>query len=128
MALLLRMFPEGDKITGLLGKPVPGEDGRPADGKYHPVAFPSNSAVAMSWDKKLAYDVGVKWAQEAKASPEKINILNRPGMNLKRSPLCGRNYDYLSEDPVQTGILAGRICKRNTESGNRCLPQAFSCQ
>ena len=58
----------------LILQPVPGEDGRPADGKYHPVAFPSNSAVAMSWDKKLAYDVGVKWAQEAKASPEKICI------------------------------------------------------
>lgn len=117
--------PGGGQDNWPAGKPVPGEDGRPADGKYHPVAFPSNSAVAMSWDKKLAYDVGVKWAQEAKASPEKINILNRPGMNLKRSPLCGRNYDYLSEDPVQTGILAAEYVKGIQSQGIGACPKHF---
>ncbi len=51
------------------------------------------------------------FAMEAKANPEKVNILNRPGMNLKRSPLCGRNYDYLSEDPVLTGLLGSEYVK-----------------
>lgn len=82
------------------------KDGKPMDGKYHPVAFPSNSAVAMSWDREFTYHIGQLFALEARANPDKLNILNRPGMNLKRSPLCGRNYDYFSEDPVLTGILA----------------------
>ncbi len=102
-----------------------GEDGRPDDGEYHPVAFPSNSAVAMSWDKELARKIGRLFALEAKANPEKVNILNRPGMNLKRSPLCGRNYDYLSEDPVMTGILATEYVKGIQEEDVGACPKHF---
>lgn len=98
--------PRGGEDNWKTGKPSYGEDKKPNDGKYHPVAFPSNSSIAMSWDKELTYYVGKLFAMEAKANPDKVNILNRPGMNLKRSPLCGRNYDYLSEDPVMTGLIA----------------------
>ena len=45
--------PGGGADNWRTGKPVYGEDGKPNDGKYHPVAFPSNSSVAMSWDKEL---------------------------------------------------------------------------
>lgn len=100
-------------------------DGRPADGKYHPVAFPSNSSVAMGWDKELTYRIGSFFALEAKANPVKVNILNRPGMNLKRSPLCGRNYDYLSEDPVMTGILASEYVKGIQSQGIGACPKHF---
>lgn len=92
---------------------------------YHPVAFPSNSSVAMGWDKELAYQIGSMFALEAKANPEKVNILNRPGMNLKRSPLCGRNYDYLSEDPVMTGILATEYVKGIQSQGIGACPKHF---
>ncbi len=102
-----------------------GEDGRPNDGQYHPVAFPSNSSVAMSWDKNLARRIGRLFALEAKANPEKVNILNRPGMNLKRSPLCGRNYDYLSEDPIMTGILAAEYVKGIQEEDVGACPKHF---
>ena len=100
-------------------------NGRPADGRYHPAAYPSNSAVAMSWDRKLAYRVGQRMAEEAQANPEEVNILNRPGMNLKRSPLCGRNYDYLSEDPVLTGVMASEYVKGMQDAGIGACPKHF---
>ncbi|MBQ7993734.1 MAG: glycoside hydrolase family 3 C-terminal domain-containing protein [Solobacterium sp.] len=100
-------------------------DGRPADGAYHPVAYPSNSSVAMSWDKALTRKIGQRMAQEAQANPEQVNILNRPGMNLKRSPLCGRNYDYLSEDPILTGLLAAEYIKGIQEEGIGACPKHF---
>lgn len=103
--------PAGGTDNWPSGQAVYGEDGKPNDGLYHPVAMPSNSTVAMSWDKQLVYRVGQIFALEARANPQRVDILNRPGMNLKRSPLCGRNYDYLSEDPVLTGILATEYVK-----------------
>lgn len=117
--------PGGGGDNWKAGKPVYGEDGKPNDGKYHPVAFPSNSSLAMSWDKELTYHVGQLFAMEAKANPEKVNILNRPGMNLKRSPLCGRNYDYLSEDPVLTGLLATEYVKGIQSEGIGACPKHF---
>ena len=83
--------------------------GRPkdGDGQYHPAAFPSDACLAMSWDEDLAYQTGVFFAQECRANPFLINWLFRPGVNIKRSPLCGRNFEYFSEDPVLAGELAG---------------------
>ncbi len=107
------------------GRATYGPDGKPDDGKYHPVAFPSNSAVAMSWDKALTYHVGQLFAMEAKANPQRISILNRPGMNLKRSPLCGRNYDYLSEDPVLTGIIGTEYVKGIQSENIGACPKHF---
>lgn len=117
--------PRGGADNWRSGKATYGKDGKPNDGKYHPVAFPSNSSVAMGWDKALTYHIGEMFAMEAKANPEKVNILNRPGMNLKRSPLCGRNYDYLSEDPVMTGILATEYVKGIQSQGIGSCPKHF---
>ncbi len=77
------------------------------DGEYHPVAFPSDAALAMSWDEKLAYETGVYFAKECRANPTMVNWLFRPGVNIKRSPLCGRNFEYFSEDPLLAGEMAG---------------------
>lgn len=117
--------PAGGADNWPTGKAVYGEDGLPNDGKYHPVAFPSNSSVAMSWDKKFVYQVGQLFAKEAKANPDKVHLLNRPGMNLKRSPLCGRNYDYLSEDPVLTGILGTEYVKGIQSENIGACPKHF---
>ncbi len=117
--------PRGGEDNWKAGKATYGEDGRPNDGKYHPVAFPSNSSAAMSWDKGLTYRIGQLFAMEAKANPDKVNILNRPGMNLKRSPLCGRNYDYLSEDPVLTGLLAAEYVKGIQSENVGACPKHF---
>ncbi len=83
------------------GRPVEG------DGEYHPVAFPSDACLAMSWDEDLAYKTGTYFATECRANPTMINWLFRPGVNIKRSYLCGRNFEYFSEDPVLAGEMAG---------------------
>lgn len=68
-------------------------------------ALPSASAIAASWNKDLAYNVGRCMAGDSKENS--VDMLLRPGVNIKRSPLCGRNFEYFSEDPVLSGELAG---------------------
>jgi beta-glucosidase len=97
--------PRGGEDYFRSGKPVEG------DGKYHPVAFPSNACLAMSWDEDLAYKTGEFFALECRANPTMVSWLFRPGVNIKRSPLCGRNFEYFSEDPVVAGEMAGSYIK-----------------
>jgi beta-glucosidase len=66
--------------------------------------FPTASALACSWDVALLRDVGQALGREARA--QDVQILLGPGMNMKRSPLCGRNFEYFSEDPALAGQLA----------------------
>lgn len=71
--------------------------------------FPSIATASNSWDKKLLYEMGEGIAKEA--LEEKVSILLAPGVNIKRNPLCGRNFEYLSEDPYLTGTLATEYVK-----------------
>jgi beta-glucosidase len=66
--------------------------------------FPTASALASSWDVELLREVGEALGREAQS--QHVQILLGPGMNMKRSPLCGRNFEYFSEDPTLTGKLA----------------------
>lgn len=66
--------------------------------------FPSASALACSWDRELLGEIGAALGQECHAAG--VDILLGPGVNLKRSPLCGRNFEYFSEDPYLSGELA----------------------
>lgn len=63
--------------------------------------FPSASAMASSWDRKLLFEVGEALAKESKAYD--VQILLGPGVNMKRSPIGGRNFEYYSEDPYLSG-------------------------
>lgn len=65
--------------------------------------FPPESTIACSWDEDLIGSVGSAIAEEAKAL--KVATVLGPGINIKRSPLCGRNFEYLSEDPFLTGRM-----------------------
>jgi beta-glucosidase len=67
-------------------------------------SFPSASALASSWDRALIARVGGAIAEEAQAAD--VAILLGPGVNMKRSPLGGRNFEYLSEDPFLAGAMA----------------------
>jgi beta-glucosidase len=67
-------------------------------------SFPSASALASSWDRELVGRVGAAIAEEAQAAD--VQILLGPGVNMKRSPLGGRNFEYFSEDPVLAGAVA----------------------
>lgn len=66
--------------------------------------FPSAVGMASSWDRDMLRKVGEALGQEAQT--ENVQILLGPGVNIKRSPLCGRNFEYFSEDPYLTGELA----------------------
>ena len=66
--------------------------------------FPTASALASSWDTDLMREVGVSLAEECQALD--VQILLGPGVNMKRSYLGGRNFEYLSEDPVLAGKMA----------------------
>ena len=66
--------------------------------------FPTASALACSWDVDLVREVGEALGREAQALD--VQILLGPGVNMKRSPLCGRNFEYYSEDPTLAGLLA----------------------
>ncbi len=71
--------------------------------------FPSESLLACSWDTELMEQVGSAMGLEARL--ESVNIILGPGCNIKRSPICGRNFEYLSEDPYLSGTLAGHLIK-----------------
>ena len=69
--------------------------------------FPTASALASSWDRDLIRAVGAAIGTEARA--QDLAVVLGPGVNLKRSPLCGRNFEYLSEDPVLAGELGAAM-------------------
>ncbi|MFJ4163932.1 beta-glucosidase [Microbacterium sp. NPDC089698] len=65
--------------------------------------FPTASAMGASWDRRLMRRVGAAIGEEARA--EGVQVVLGPGVNMKRSPLCGRNFEYFSEDPMHSGEL-----------------------
>jgi beta-glucosidase len=73
------------------------------------VCFPSSSAIACSFDRDLWYEIGKAIGEACRQ--ENVGILNGPGINIKRSPLCGRNFEYYSEDPYLSGQAAVAFIK-----------------
>lgn len=71
--------------------------------------FPTACSTACSFDRNLLFRVGAALAEECRA--ENVDVLLGPGLNCKRSPLCGRNFEYFSEDPVVSGDLAAAFVK-----------------
>ena len=69
--------------------------------------FPTASALASSWDVDLLREVGSALGAESAAAD--VAVLLGPGMNIKRHPLCGRNFEYFSEDPLLSGLLAAAL-------------------
>ncbi len=66
--------------------------------------FPTASALASTWNPDLVARIGKALGLEARSFG--VNVLLGPGINIKRTPLCGRNFEYFSEDPLLTGVLA----------------------
>ncbi len=80
-----------------------------ADKAIPATCFPTASALAASWDERLIAEVGVALGEQCVA--ENVVVLLGPGMNIKRHPLCGRNFEYFSEDPFLSGKMAAAIIK-----------------
>ncbi|MBR5010888.1 MAG: glycoside hydrolase family 3 protein, partial [Clostridia bacterium] len=68
------------------------------------VCFPAGCASACSWDRKVMRSIGAALGNECQA--EDVSVILGPAINIKRSPLCGRNFEYMSEDPYLAGELA----------------------
>lgn len=77
--------------------------------------FPNLCNLAASWDKDMAYKMGEGIAYDC--IEHNVDMLLAPGINIKRSPLCGRNFEYLSEDPVLAGELSARYVDGLQDNG-----------
>ncbi|MCX8720618.1 MULTISPECIES: glycoside hydrolase family 3 C-terminal domain-containing protein [unclassified Lactobacillus] len=86
-----------------LRKQAEGADALGLNGSVEAVCFPTAALTACSFDKSMLFKLGQNLGQAAKA--ENISILLGPGVNIKRSPLAGRNFEYFSEDPYLAGEL-----------------------
>jgi beta-glucosidase len=86
--------------------------------------YPTAAAVANSWDTALAEELGRHLGVEARA--QGISVLLGPGLNIKRSPLCGRNFEYFSEDPWLSGKLAAAYIRGIQSQGVAACPKHFA--
>lgn len=71
------------------------------------VCFPTAASTSCSWNPDLIYEMGVLLGEEC--LKEQVSVLLGPGCNIKRSPLCGRNFEYFSEDPLLAGEMAAAL-------------------
>ncbi|VEP39716.1 MULTISPECIES: glycoside hydrolase family 3 C-terminal domain-containing protein [Tessaracoccus] len=86
--------------------------------------FPTSATVACSWDVELADAVGHALGREARALD--VDVLLGPGLNLKRSPLGGRNFEYFSEDPYLSGKLAAAYVRGIQAEGVAATPKHYA--
>jgi beta-glucosidase len=86
--------------------------------------FPTASAVANSWNTALGEEVGRLLGEEAVA--QRVNVLLGPGLNVKRNPLCGRNFEYFSEDPYLSGKMAAAYIRGIQSKGIAACPKHFA--
>ena len=86
--------------------------------------FPTAGTVANSWDPALAEEMGEALGQEAHDLD--VNVLLGPGMNIKRNPLCGRNFEYYSEDPIVAGRMASGLIRGIQSNGVSACPKHFA--
>jgi beta-glucosidase len=86
--------------------------------------YPTAATMANSWDIELGEKLGRYLGTEAKA--QGVNILLGPGLNIKRSPLCGRNFEYFSEDPYLSGKMAAAYIRGIQSKGIAACPKHFA--
>ncbi len=86
--------------------------------------FPTAAGMANTWDEKLGEEIGQALAQEAVTM--NVNVILGPGLNIKRSPLCGRNFEYFAEDPYLAGKMAAAYVRGIQSQGIAACPKHFA--
>lgn len=86
--------------------------------------FPTAATVANSWDEALGEEIGKALGEEAVV--QEVDIVLGPGLNIKRSPLCGRNFEYFSEDPYLAGKMAAGYVRGIQSKGVFACPKHFA--
>ncbi len=87
--------------------------------------FPCGTALACTWNCELAEELYRLLGTEMRERGS--DVLLAPGMNIHRNPLCGRNFEYFSEDPVSAGYMASAVTKGLQGSGVSACPKHFAC-
>ena len=86
--------------------------------------FPTAATVANSWDPALGEEIGAHLGEEA--ASQGVCVILGPGLNVKRSPLCGRNFEYFSEDPYLAGKMAASYIRGIQKNGVAACPKHFA--
>ena len=94
------------------------------NGSVPATCYPTAATMANSWDPKLGEELGRHLGAEA--ASQDVCVLLGPGMNIKRSPFCGRNFEYFSEDPYLAGKMAAGYIRGIQENGVAACPKHFA--
>lgn len=108
----LRKKKEGDKTTGLGQTEIS-------------TCFPAACTTGSSWNKELLYKMGVAMGEECRYYS--VNLILGPAVNIKRNPLCGRNFEYFSEDPLIAGTLGTKLTHGIEDMGVGTSVKHFAC-
>ena len=87
--------------------------------------YPTAATMANSWDPELGEGLGQRLGQEA--AVQKVNVLLGPGTNMKRNPLCGRNFEYFAEDPYLAGKMAAGYIRGIQSNGISACVKHYAC-
>lgn len=101
-----------------------GPSGIRMDSEEHATSLPNGTCIACTWDTELAKDIYGGLSIEL--CTHNIDSILGPGVNIHRSPLCGRNFEYLSEDPYLTGKIAAALIKGVSVYGNSATIKHFA--
>lgn len=91
---------------------------------YPATCFPTASAAANSWDEAMIEQMGRRLGAETRT--QRVGVILGPGVNIKRSPLCGRNFEYYSEDPLLAGKCAAALIRGVQSNGIAACVKHFA--